>query len=107
MKQNQLIDAIKAGKILLVGKFVFMKKEVVPYRDRDGKPATFNKLEFAVLGANGIIFVQPDTRKMPDFKMDTYVCPFKEMDLVVVEVERMETEKGQTTISGMAQKLEA
>lgn len=107
MKKAELLNAMLAGKILLVGKFVFMKKEVVPYRDRDGKPATFNKLEFAVLSANGIVFVQPDTRKMPDFKMDTYKCPFKEMDTVVVEVERMETEKGQTTIAGRAEYLEA
>lgn len=108
MKQANIINNILAGKFLLVGKFVHFKKEVVAYRDRQtGQAATFNKLEFTILTANGIVFVQPDTRKIPGFKMDAYVCPFKDNQQVVIEVEKMVTERGTTTVAGNIEVLEA
>jgi len=108
MKQAGLVGAIQAGKILFVGKFLLMKKDVVAYRDREsGQPATFNKVEYQVLGADGVVFVQPDTRKIPGFKMETHTCPFKQMQDVVVTIEKMEVSKGQTTIAGTIEALEA
>jgi len=102
------VGAITSGKILLVGKFMHLKKEVVAYRDKQtGQPSTFNKLEFAVLGSDGVVFVQPDTRRIPGFKMDTYVCPFKSGGDVVVQIERMMTERGITTVVGNIEALEA
>jgi len=95
------------GHIILVGRFLMMKKEVVPYRDRQsGQAATFNKLEFQVLTPNGTVFVQPDTRKMAGFKMETYVSPFKEMQKVVVVIDKLDTQKGITTIAGTIEALE-
>lgn len=108
MKKAELVGAIEQGKMLFVGRVVFQKKDVVAYRDkRTGQPATFNKLEFSVVGANGVVFVQPDTRKIPNFKMETYQPPFKIGDMVVVEVESMIQEKGQTTVTGNVEPLVA
>jgi len=100
MKQAEVIAAFNAGKILTVATFLHFKKEVVAYRGKDGKPATFDKIEFAVLTANGIVFVQPDTRRIPGFEMETYKCPFKPNDKVVVEITSMAVDKGITTIGG-------
>lgn len=108
MKESELLASVKAGQLLLVGTFVHFKKEVVPYRDRKtGQPATFDKVEFQVLTANGVVSVQPDTRKIPGFKMDSYRCPFKPQQPVVVIVEGMVTERGNTTIAGSISALEA
>lgn len=109
MKQAQLIEAIvKNGKLLFVGRVVFFKKEIIPYLDKNTRAAaTFNKVEYSVVGANGVVFVQPDTRKIPGFNMAKYESPFKNGDLVVVEVQSMFTEKGQTTITGNIEPLEA
>jgi len=106
MKQVEVTAAFNAGKILTVATFCHFKKEVVAYRGKDGKPATFDKIEFAVLTANGIVFVQPDTRKIPGFEMDTYKCQFKPNDRVVVEINSMAIEKGITTIGGTVSPLE-
>jgi len=108
MKQANLTEAVMSGKLLLVGTFLHMKKEVVKYSDRQTKQAAeFNKVEYAVLGSNGVVFVQPDTRKMPGFNMEKFVCPFKSNDRVVVEVERIMVDKGISTIAGTIEKLEA
>lgn len=108
MKQSQILEQIKAGKILFIGKFLHMKKEKVAYRDRETKQsASFDKLEFSLLGANGVVFVQPDTRKIPGFKIETYESPFKAGQEVVVEVEKMQVERGQTTIAGNVTVLES
>jgi len=99
---------MKAGHILLVGSMMHFSKEVIAYRDPKTKePATFNKVQFTVLGANGVVFVQPDTRRMPGFKMETFVSPFKIGQPVVVDVERITVERGVTTIQGMVEPLEA
>jgi len=108
MKQSQLVNAVESGKLLVVGSVVFFKKDVVPYRDKQtGKPATFNKIEYSVVTARGVWFVQPDTRKIKDFDMNTFANPFKNGQRVVVEVESMITEKGQVTVSGNIEPLEA
>lgn len=106
MKQAEVIAAFNAGKILTVATFLHFKKEVVAYRGKDGKPATFDKVEYACLSANGIVFVQPDTRKMVGFDMETYKCPFKSGDKVVVEINSMAIDKGITTIGGTIQPLD-
>jgi len=108
MKKAQLQEQIISGKILTVGRFVDFKKDVVAYRDRKtGQPATFNKVEYAVKTALGVVFVQPDTRKIPGFSMDTFKCPFEMGDAVVIEIQSMVTERGITTIGGTVEKLEA
>lgn len=97
-----------AGKILMVGKHLVTKKEVVPYRDKKtGAAATFNKVEHQVLREDGVVFVLPDTRKMPGFKMDTYVCPFKPMQDVVIEIENITVDRGTITVAGTVTPLEA
>jgi len=106
MKQTEVTAAFNAGKILTVAVFLHFKKEVVAYRSKDGKPATFDKIEYACLTANGIVFVQPDTRRMPGFDMETHKCPFKPNDRVVVEINSMSVDKGITTIGGMVSPLE-
>jgi len=106
MKQLEVNAAFNAGKILTVATFLHFKKEVVAYRGKDGKPATFDKIEFACLTANGIVFIQPDTRRMPGFEMETYKCPFKPNDRVVVEIHTMSIDKGITTIGGQLSPLE-
>lgn len=106
MKQAEVISAFNAGKILTVATFLFFKKEKVGYRGKDGRPAEFDKIEFSVLTANGIVFVQPDTRKIPGFDMETYKCPFKPNDKVVVEIVSMSVDKGITTIGGTVSPLE-
>lgn len=107
MKQAEVIKQFESGRILTIGQFLFFKKEVVAYRDsKTGKPATFDKVEFAVLTANGVVLVQPDTRKIPDFDFAKFECPFKQMDKVVVEIDSMTVDKGVTTIGGKISKLE-
>jgi len=107
MTKAKLLEAFNAGKILLVGKAMHFKKEVIAYRDRStGKPATFDKVEFAVLGANGVVFVQPDTRKIPGFDMGKYENPFKPGQDVVVTIDTMSVDKGITTISGTVESLD-
>lgn len=108
MKKSDILGAINAGKIVAVGKFLDFKKEVVAYRDKPtGKPATFNKLEYCVKVAAGVVFVQPDTRKIPDFNMEAFKCTLQPMDEVLVEIHSMQTERGITTIGGTVSKLEA
>jgi len=108
MKEASLVGEMKSGKILMVGKFLMMKKEVVPYRDKKtGQPATFNKVEFQVFGHEGTVFVQPDTRKIANFNMEAFKSPFKSMQDVVVIIESMEVKLGITTISGTVEPLEA
>lgn len=106
MKLAEVTAAFNAGKILTVATFMHFKKEVVAYRGKDGKPATFDKIEFACLTANGVVFVQPDTRRMVGFDMETYKCPFKQGDKVVVEINSMTIDKGITTIGGTVSPLE-
>jgi len=106
MKQVEVIAAFNAGKILTVATFLHFKKEVVAYRGKDGKPATFDKIEFSVLTANGIAFVQPDTRRIPGFDMETYKCPFVPNQRVVVEISSMQVDKGITTIGGTVAPLD-
>jgi len=98
--------AFNAGKIITVATFLHFKKEVVAYRGKDGKPATFDKIEYACLTANGIVFVQPDTRRIPGFDMENYKCPFKPNDKVVVELVSMTVDKGITTIGGSVSPLD-
>jgi len=99
--------AFNAGKIITVATFLHFKKETIGYRDRvSGKPATFDKIEFTVLTAGGVVFVQPDTRRIPNFEMDKYTCPFKPNDKVVVEIQSMSIDKGVTTIGGTIEKLD-
>jgi len=108
MKQVGLLEAVQAGRILLVGTFLHFKKESIAYSDRKtGKPAVFDKIEYSILGANGVVFVQPDTRKMPGFDIAKFACPFKQGAKVVVDIERMEVDRGTTTISGTVELLEA
>jgi len=106
MKHAEVVAAFNAGKILTVATFLFFKKEVVAYRGKDGKPATFDKIEYSVLTANGIAFVQPDTRRIPGFEMDKFVCPHKANDRVVVEIQTMTVDKGIVTIGGIVYPLE-
>lgn len=106
MKQNEVIAAFNAGKILTVATFLHFKKEVVAYRGKDGRPATFDKIEYTVLTANGVAFVQPDTRRIPGFDMETFKCQFQPNQKVVVEIATMTVDKGITTIGGSLSPLE-
>jgi len=107
MKKADVVAAFESGKIVTIGVFLHFKKEVIAYRDsKTGKPATFDKLEYAVLTANGVVMVQPDTRKIPDFDFAKFECPFKQMDKVVVEVHTMSVNLGVTTIGGNITKLD-
>jgi len=106
MKQAEVIAAFNSGKIITVATFLHFKKEVVAYRGKDGKPATFDKIEYSVLTANGIAFVQPDTRRIPGFEMDKFQCPFKPNDRVVVEISTMTADKGIVTIGGIVHPLD-
>jgi len=106
MKKAEVLAAFEAGKILTVATFLHFKKEVVAYRGKDGKPATFDKIEFACLTANGIVFVQPDTRRIPGFDMETYKSPFQPSQKVVVEIFSMIVDKGITTIGGTVSVLD-
>lgn len=107
MKQAELLAAFNAGKIVVVGKFLHFKAETIAYRDRvSGKPATFDKIEFTVMTANGVVFVQPDTRRIPGFDIAKYKPPFAENAKVVVEIQSMVVEKGVTTIGGTIEALD-
>lgn len=106
MKQSEVTAAFNAGKIITVATFLHFKKETVAYRDDKGKPATFDKLEFACLAASGVVFVQPDTRKIPGFDIHTFKCPFVPNDKVVVEIDKLEVVRGVTSIGGTVSKLE-
>jgi len=107
MKQSELINQFNAGKILVVGQFAHFKKEKVAYRNKvSGAAAVFDKLEYAVLTANGIVFVQPDTRKIPGFDYDKFESPFKPNQKVVIEISSMIVEKGITVIGGTISALE-
>jgi len=107
MKQAELTAAFNAGKIITVARFLHFKKEVIPYRSRvDGKAATFNKVQYTVMTANGVVFVEPDTRQIPGFNMETFKCPFVDNEKIVVEITGMSTEKGVTTITGNVEKLD-
>lgn len=108
MKKADILGAVNKGAILTIGKFIDFKKEVVAYRDqKTGKPATFDKVEYAVKIATGVVFVQPDTRRIPGFDMATFKCDLQPMDDVVVTIQTMLAERGITTIGGTIEKLEA
>jgi len=107
MKKADAVEKFLSGQPLQVVGFVHFKKEVITYRDPATKQnATFNKLEFSVVGPDGVAFVQPDTRKIPGFDMEKFQCPYKPGQRLVVHVTKREVNKGVTVIAGTLEPLE-
>lgn len=105
-----MMRRIEEGDMLMPGQFVTLKKETIEYMDKKQKPpqkATFNKLQYAVLSSKfGVVFVEIDERKIPDFDMQKFKSPFVSGQPVVAEVDQMTTMNGIRTIRGALHPVE-
>lgn len=107
MKKAEFNQRLEEGHVLAKGMFVMSKPELVKYLDKKtGKPAEFTKLSHYIKTALGVVAVDVDTRKIPDFNPATYVSPYKELQALGVFVTGMVNNQGAVTLRGEVVTLE-
>lgn len=107
MKKAEFSQKVTEGHAVMQGNFVMSKPELVKYLDKKtGKPAEFTKLNHYVKTALGVVAVDADTRKLPDFNPATYVTPYKDGQLLGVFITGMVNNQGAVTVRGEVVVLE-
>lgn len=107
MKNAEFNQKLEEGHGLIKGEFVMSKPETVRYLDKKtGRPAEFTKLSHYLKTALGVVAVDADTRKLPDFNPEKYVSPYKPGQRLGVFISGWVNNQGATTVRGEVVTLE-